>query len=167
MTATGYAGLPAATTSAAGVVQVGSGLSVSAGVLNYPRYAFMAKGTQTNWPTTTTSQQPIVYSFVVYNIGSCWNSSTYTFTAPVQGVYQFSGNFNSTTSSSTLNGAHAVSTGTWGTSYYFGVPSSTHNGYSFQIQLSVGATVQFLADQTYVYADCNNLFSGALLFVTS
>jgi len=156
-----------ATSSAPGVVQVGTGLTVSSGVLNYPRYAFMAKGAQSNWGSSTAGDSPVVFSYVAYNIGSCWNSSTYTFTAPVQGIYQFSGTFNSTTASSTVNGVYAVSNGTWGTYYYFGVPTSTHNPFSFQMQLSVGATVQLKANQTYIYADANDAFAGALLFVTS
>lgn len=125
--------------------------------------AFLARGPSSGWATTTTASQPINYSLAIYNIGSCWASNV--FTAPVQGIYQFSGTFNS---SSGVAAAYMNITGTWSATVYFAtIATGAHSPFTVQIQMSAGATASFLASATAVYADANDCISGCLLFRTA
>jgi len=129
--------------------------------------AFLARGPTSGWATTTTGNQPINYSLTIYNIGSCWASNV--FTAPVQGIYQFSGTFNS---SSGVAAAYMNITGNtttvWnGTVYFATIATGAYSPFSVQIQMSAGATASFLASGGAVYADANDCISGCLLFRTA
>ena len=61
----------------------------SAGLVTKPYQTyFMAKGSTTLTSNGSTAQK-LPYSTIDANIGSAYNGTTYTFTAPVTGVYQF------------------------------------------------------------------------------
>ena len=47
-------------------------------------FAYMSSGTVTAW-STNTSKTPLNTTLV--NIGNCWSTSNYEFTAPVTGTY--------------------------------------------------------------------------------
>ena len=133
------------------------------GTLVLGHCAFLARG-PTGGATSTTPPNPIVYSNTIYNIGSCWNSSTYIFTAPAQGIYQFSGTFNA---SAAYSSAYLNVIGTWsGTIYFTNHANGAHMPFTVQIQMSTGDTAQFRASSTTVYADQNDCISGCLLFRT-
>jgi hypothetical protein len=133
------------------------------GTLLLGHCAFLARA-PSSWSTSTTPGNPIVYSNTIYNIGSCWNSGTYTFTAPVQGIYQFAGTFNTTA----VGGAvYLEVTGTWGGTIYFtNHANGAHMPFTVQIQMGTGNTARLLASASSVYADSNDCISGCLLFRT-
>lgn len=57
---------------------------------NQPRFlATISGSTQTGIYTANGSYIQIRFNSATFNVGSCFNTSTYTFTAPVTGYYQF------------------------------------------------------------------------------
>ena len=63
----------------------------ASGRMNVPyQPAFSAFGNNSNWPVPTASNDPIPYNTMDFDVGSNFNTSTYTFTAPVAGKYYVS-----------------------------------------------------------------------------
>jgi hypothetical protein len=134
------------------------------GTLLLGHCAFFAKA-PSSWSTSTTPGNPIVYSNTIYNIGSCWNSGTYTFTAPVQGIYQFAGTFNATAAGSAVYMEVTVTSPST-TIYFTNHANGAHMPFTVQIQMNTGNTARLLASASSVYADSNDCISGCLLFRT-
>ena len=63
------------------------------------RPAFLATGSNNNYINTS----PVPFPTVVYNVGSHYNNSNYTFTAPIAGKYWFHAHFGLANGSSTQN----------------------------------------------------------------
>ena len=87
-TSTGASSLTATGSASASLVTVaGTALSAnSSGYVTMPyQVAFHVRVNNGTYITTS----PVPFSNAVYNIGNAWNTSTYTFTAPVAGKYVF------------------------------------------------------------------------------
>ena len=108
----------------------------------------------------STSMNPINYSSVQFNIGSCYSTSTFKFTAPVTGVYSFSAS--AMPSSGSLLWLQSSSyTGNIGAIRNQGA-NADHICVSSVVRLSAGDTVYPAANSGSV--NVNDSFSGALLF---
>jgi hypothetical protein len=134
ITATGYAGLPAATTSTAGVVQVGSGLSVSSGTVsitqavgNYYLSSSAAANTVLGAGSSWTS---------TYTIDPLWTiASTGVITFTRAGIFSITLNYqNASGVNSTVPYFTHVRNST---SYILGQPSQNANCGSATIHISV------------------------------
>tara|TARA_R100001015_G_C4545475_1_gene108536 strand:- start:287 stop:781 length:495 start_codon:yes stop_codon:yes gene_type:complete len=60
-------------------------VDTSGRILTPTRPAFQARGSNESYVTTN----PVPFPTAEVNIGSCYNTSTYKFTAPIAGVYYF------------------------------------------------------------------------------
>ena len=153
----------------AGSVGIGTSPPLQAldvsGYVKTTHCAFVARGKQTGGVTSTTPGGAIQFASVLYNIGKCYNDLTYTFTAPVQGVYSFSGTF--TTSGAVANAVSLDVSGIWAQVMYFSSCTGGHSSFSGLMQLSKGAPAYVAAISDSAFADRDDTFQGALLYVTA
>ena len=153
-----------------GSAHVSSSLDVSGGVnvsgnIKTGNCAFLARGLATGWNTSTTQYAPIHYDTIITNIGNCYNSSTYIFTTPINGVYSFTGTFTSTVA--TANAAYMPNVLGANLDGHFAAPFANGQGLcSIVVKLAAGFPVVIRAWSATTFANNTDFFSGVLLFET-
>jgi hypothetical protein len=73
----------------------------SSGRVNIPYQPSFSAGLSTNW-SASSGTSTIPFAAATHNVGSCYNTSTYRFTAPVAGKYIFNCNLGTTNNTSTI-----------------------------------------------------------------
>lgn len=141
-----------------------------------PKIAFSATnpgGGSTTYPAGT--EFIVEFDGEIYDYGNCFNPATYTFTAPVAGVYHFDAAFIGSNTMTSLDGSITISLSTAGGAYY------TRRAYSApgpdpvlmatlstDLELAAGETVQVRVDAsaagTYGASQFRPRFSGHLVF---
>ena len=131
------------TVSSTGDVNIGGDLTLSGNIFNTGAVAFSAS-TGSNWNSASGSTVP--FSDAIINEGSGFDSSTYTFTAPVKGIYYIAShaaaNLYTTQMCARVNGVKvnpcAIGSATW-------------EGISFSWirEISAGSTVSIYSEAGY------------------
>jgi len=134
--------------------------------------AFRAGGNNNSYITTS----PVPFPTVRYNYGNGYNNSTYTFTAPVAGVYEFTAFFGILrVSSAGGNGYPRFRTNqggveTDGLYAYFQAPTSTaytavtlHDTYAFAANDTVKIIFPSVNNFDYYNGAAESSFSGRLI----
>ena len=126
--------------------------------------SFRSRGSNLNYIQTT----PIPFPTVLHNIGSHYNSSTYTFTAPIAGRYLFHVNLGITNGSTNAYAFPTLNVNGVGQFYtYFQIASTWYgnNHLTAILDLSVNdyVNVSFSGTATYFNGGSECQFSGHLL----
>jgi len=158
VTNAGQVGIGKSTTGYA--LDVSGSVNVS-GTLSRQQYAFMMNNGTTNVYNSTTNNYTIAFNSTIYNIGSCYNTSTYTFTAPISGLYLFCTN----TVVSATSWIAFMKNGSG--SYWYGLvqnigTANTYLSTSQIIQLNASDTINVICNVNQG-ANGNCFFSGTLL----
>ena len=148
-----------------GAVTVGGDLTVSGNIYRSTVIAFSAIG-QSGGTNIVSATNILPFNDIKVNLGSAYSASTYTFTAPVDGVYQFSVFLCS-------RGAHSkiefLINGAWDGVRSYGAAFYAGQGFTVIRQLSAGGTVKPYvvgADVSMHDSISVSTFSGFLIAAT-
>tara|TARA_Y100000589_G_scaffold212727_1_gene200552 strand:- start:861 stop:1613 length:753 start_codon:yes stop_codon:yes gene_type:complete len=146
-----------------GEVIVGAGLSVAGTVTKPSNPAFLAGRTGGN-QTFTMGTFPLNVTRI--NVGNCWNTSTYKFTAPVAGIYYFFGQIYYNSGDGDNFRAQIRKTPNGGSAIQLCTAACDTNGsdesmtISIMESLSVGDTIELYSDQNTARTCYYNINQG-------